>query len=56
MMMICYNVPRESDDKDDPRFVNIPKSNGSSNIVAPKFLGDEFKQPPKLKKVNIGTT
>ena len=56
MMTPCYNVLGKPNDEDEPRAINIPESNISRNIAVPKASGKKFKQPLKLKKVNIGTT
>ena len=51
----CYNVSRETYDEDNTRDVGILESEGSCDIIAPKVLGDRFKKPLKLEKVNIRT-
>ena len=54
--MACYNISGEPEDDDDMRNVNIPKSEGSHNIVAtPNIPTDPMSQPLKICKVNIGT-
>ena len=42
-------------DGDDPRSINIPKTEGSQNVTAPKISMYQMNQPLKIMKVNIGT-
>ena len=55
IMMKCNNVSVEIGDEDNLRSVDIPESEGSHDIGATEVSHDKFKQPIKLKKVNIGT-
>ena len=55
MMMECYNVSGDINDEDDMRAVNIPESKGSCDIEALDMPCNDFKQPLKIKKDNIGT-
>ena len=41
-MMEFYNVMREPEDEDDPRNVNIPKSEESQDIAAPEIPTDKI--------------
>ena len=53
-MVECYNFSREPDDEDDLRVLYVLESEGSHNIETPKIPFNKFKQPLKIKKVNIG--
>jgi hypothetical protein len=52
-LQVCYNI--NADEDDDPRNLNIAKTEGHGDIeglgVELPFIG----QPIKIKKVNIGT-
>ena len=53
--MTCYNLFGEPEDDDELWNVNIPKSKGSCNIVAPDISTDSMSQPLRIRKVNIGS-
>ena len=42
-------------DDDDPRNINILKTEGSWDVVAPDVLTDPMNQPLNIRKVNIRT-
>ena len=52
--MECYNVTRELDD-DDPLDVNIPESEGMRTVEGFGISSDQFLNPLKVKKINIGS-
>ena len=52
--MECYNVMGEPDD-DDPLDVNIPESKGTRVVEGFGISSDQFLNPLKVKKVNIGS-
>ena len=49
----CYNLT--VDEEEDPRNINIPKSEGSHEVESSKLEVPEITKDVKLKKVNIGT-
>jgi hypothetical protein len=49
----CYNI--NIDEDDDPRKVNITKTEGQSDVEGPGFELPFIGQPIKIKKVNTGT-
>lgn len=49
----CYNLSIE--DEDDPRNINIPKSEGHCEVHGPAVELPEATQPLKTRKVNIGS-
>ena len=54
-MMECYKVIGGPSDGDDPRNINIPKSERIQNITAPEMPTEKVHQPLKIWKVNIET-
>ena len=52
--MECYNVTGEPDD-DDPPYVNIPQYEGMHIVEGFGIYSDQFMNPLKVKKVNIGS-
>ena len=50
----CYNVAGEPDD-DDPQDINIPKSEGTHVVQGFGISSNQFLNPLKVKKVNIGS-
>ena len=55
LMMEWYNLSGEPEDYDELRNINIPKTEGSRDVLAPDVPMDPMTQPLKIKKVNIGT-
>ena len=53
-MVECYNVTGGPEDEDDPRNVNIPKSEDSQDITSPEISKKKTNHPLKIQKVNIG--
>ena len=53
-MMECYNVIGEPDD-DGPLDVNIPNSEGACALQGFGISSDQFLNPLKVKKINIGS-
>ena len=49
----CYNLAIDEDD--DPRNINIPKSEGHYEVHGPAFEAPEVTHPLKTRKVNIGS-
>jgi hypothetical protein len=49
----CYNI--NADEDDDPRKVNIAKTEGQRDVEGPGVELPFIGQPIKIKKVNIGT-
>ena len=54
LMMECYNLSEEPEDDDELHNINIPKTEGSQDVVETDVLTDPMTQPLKIKKVNIG--
>ena len=52
--MECYNVTGEPD-HDDPFDINIPKSKGTHAVEGLGVSSNQFLNPLKTKKVNIGS-
>ena len=53
--MECYNVTGEPDD-DDPCDINIPESKGTRPMEGSGVSSDNFLNPLKIKRVNIGSS
>ena len=53
--MECYNVTREPND-DEPTDVNIPEFEGTCPVEGFGISSDQFLNPLKVKKVNIGSS
>ena len=51
--MECYNLA--IDEEDDPRNINIPKSEGHCEVHGPVVELPEVTHPLKTRKVNIGS-
>ena len=52
--MEFYNVISETDD-DDPRDINIPEYECTRTMEGSGVSSDQFLNPLKIKKVNIGS-
>ena len=52
--MECYSVMGEPND-DDPLDVNIPDSKGTRANERTWYSSDQFLNPLKFKKINIGS-
>ena len=48
----CYNLAIDKDD--DPRNINIPKSEGHCEVHGPVVKAPKVTQPLKIRQVNIG--
>ena len=53
--MECYNVTREPND-DKPLNINIPELEGMHTMEGLGISSDQFLNPLKIKKINIGYT
>ena len=53
--MECYNVTEEPDD-DDLLIINIPESKYMHTVEGVGITSDQFLNPLKIKKVNIGSS
>ena len=52
--MECYDETREPDD-DDPLYVNIPYYEGMCAVEGLDISSDQFFNPLKVMKINIGS-
>ena len=51
-----YNFTADPEDEDeDPRSINIPKSEGTRNVDGPKLEIPSITEPIKIKKIDIDT-
>ena len=50
--MTCYNLSGDPDD--DPTNINIPESKGSREVEGSNISSEQFTNPLKIKKVDIG--
>ena len=48
-------MTREPEGGDDPRNINISKTEGSQDVMALDVLTDPMNHPLKIRKFNIGT-
>ena len=55
-LLECYNVKKEEYEDEDPRDVQIPKTEGTRVVEGSELASVVYTQPIKMKKVNIGTT
>jgi hypothetical protein len=51
----CYNVTREEQDEEDPRNIQVPKTEGEHIVEGSELEYVVYAQPLKTRKVNIGT-
>jgi hypothetical protein len=54
-LLECYNVLKEEHDKEDPRNVQVPKTEGEHTIAWIELEFVAYTMQIKTKKVNIGT-
>ena len=54
-MMECYNVFGGPRDDEDLRNINIPRTKGIQDVVAPDVPMDPMSHPLNIRKVNIET-
>jgi NADH:ubiquinone oxidoreductase subunit D len=54
-LLECYNVAKEEHDEDDPRNVQIPKTEGERVVEEPKLEFVAYIHSIKTQKLNIGT-
>ena len=51
----CYNFAKEYRDEEDPRNIQIPKTEGKCTVEGPELEFVVYAQPLRTRKVNIGT-
>jgi hypothetical protein len=53
-LLECYNVTEEDQEEEDPRNVQVPETEGESDVVGPTLESDAYVKPLRVCKVNIG--
>jgi hypothetical protein len=53
-LLECYNVTEEDQEEEDPRNVQVPKTQGDHAVEGLELESDAYAKPLRVCKVNIG--